>query len=471
MKRAELAFTAILVPLDFLLVFAAAVTSYNVRFGWLAGFRPVLFTMPAREYALFSAGTAAMFVLYFALSGLYAVAGPRRLRHEISRVFLACSTGIMTVIALFFFRAELFNSRFIVLAAWFFAFIYVAAGRVIVRLLQRLLLHYGIGAHRVVLIGEDDRMTASLVEAFARHPAIGYTLVKRARAFDERTREEIDALAKKDEIDEIIVAGGDASRQQLTDMLGFAYSRHIGFKYTADLLATHARNIETATIAGHPMVEIKGTRLDGWGRIFKRAFDVVFSLLLVVLTSPIMLVAAIAVKLDSRGPTFFSRLDDGNPVTRIGEHGRPFRYVKFRSMRPGTHSMRYEELAERNERKGGPLVKIKDDPRVTKVGRFIRRYSIDELPELFLVLAGSMSLVGPRPHLPEEVAKYTDAQRRVLIIKPGITGMAQVSGRSDLTFDEEVRLDTYYIENWSPWLDLSILVKTPFAVFARRNAS
>ena len=121
------------------------------------------------------------------------------------------------------------------------------------------------------------------------------------------------------------VSGADASRQELTDMLGFAYSRHLGFKYTADLLATHARNIETGTIAGHPMVEIKGTRLDGWGRIFKRVFDVIGSLLLIIVTSPIMLAAAIAIKLDSRGPVLFSRLDDGSPVTRVGEHGRPWR--------------------------------------------------------------------------------------------------------------------------------------------------
>ena len=132
--------------------------------------------------------------------------------------------------------------------------------------------------------------------------------------------------------------------------------------------------------------------------------------------------------------------------------------------------MRYTALANRNMRKGGPLVKIKDDPRLTRVGYFIRRLSIDELPELFLVLKGDMSLVGPRPHLPEEVAQYAKHHKRVLTIKPGITGLAQISGRSDLTFDEEVRIDSYYIENWTMWLDMYILLKTPFAVLARREA-
>ena len=118
----------------------------------------------------------------------------------------------------------------------------------------------------------------------------------------------------------------------------------------------------------------------------------------------------------------------------------------------------------------GPMVKIKDDPRITRIGGFIRRWSIDELPELFLVLKGDMSLVGPRPHLPEEVAKYEHHHKKVLTLKPGITGMAQISGRSDLSFEEEVKLDTYYIENWSLLFDLSILFRTPIAVVRGRKA-
>ena len=134
------------------------------------------------------------------------------------------------------------------------------------------------------------------------------------------------------------------------------------------------------------------------------------------------------------------------------------------------HSLRYtDEYKEKNTREEGPLVKIKDDPRITKVGKFIRRFSIDELPEFFLVFIGRMSLVGPRPHLPEEVSGYKKHHKKVLTIKPGITGMAQISGRSDLNFEDEVRLDSYYIENWSIWLDLYILLKTPWAVLKKRK--
>lgn len=471
MKKSELAFTALLVPLDFLLVFAAALTAHNLRFRAFAGLRPVVFEIPLPQFMAFSAVVAGVFVLCFSLAGLYAVSGPRRIKSEVSRIFLASSAGIMAVIVLIFFKGELFSSRFIVLAAWLLALLYVATGRVLVRLGQRLLLRAGVGVHKVAVVGGDDRTTALLVGEFAKNPAMGYLVVQRVRSFDDVAEMELDRAVDAGNLDEIIVTDPDIDRETLARILGFAQSRHVTFRYSADLLATHAKNIEIGAVAGVPIVEIKGTRLDGWGRIFKRVFDILASSLLIVLTSPIMLAAAIAIKLDSRGPILFSRLDDGSFVTRIGEHGRAFRYFKFRSMKPGTHNLRYGELSHLDTRKDGPLVKLKDDPRVTRVGKFIRKYSIDELPELFLVFAGKMSLVGPRPHLPEEVAKYTTRQRRVLTVKPGITGMAQVSGRADLTFDEEVRLDTFYIENWSPWLDLAILVRTPIVVIARKGAS
>jgi lipopolysaccharide/colanic/teichoic acid biosynthesis glycosyltransferase len=180
-----------------------------------------------------------------------------------------------------------------------------------------------------------------------------------------------------------------------------------------------------------------------------------------------MILTALLIKLDSFGPVFFSTFR-GKPTMRVGQGGKLFHYFKFRSMEPETHDQRYHELADQDVRKGTPMVKIKDDPRITRIGKIIRRFSIDELPEFFLVLMGRMSLVGPRPHLPEEVAKYAKHHKKVLTIKPGITGMAQVSGRSDLDFEDEVRLDSYYIENWSILLDLFILFKTPFILVKKR---
>lgn len=186
-----------------------------------------------------------------------------------------------------------------------------------------------------------------------------------------------------------------------------------------------------------------------------------------------MLIIAIAVRLDSRGPVIYRN-------ERVGVKGN-FDVLKIRSMKEdyctgrqfaNNHSSLelQEKLIKQKSVRKGPVYKIKDDPRVTSVGRFIRALSLDELPQFFNVLKGEMSLVGPRPHQPIEVAKYARHHKKVLTIKPGITGMAQISGRSDLDFDEEVRLDYYYIENWSILLDLKILLKTPFAVLAKRKA-
>jgi lipopolysaccharide/colanic/teichoic acid biosynthesis glycosyltransferase len=252
-------------------------------------------------------------------------------------------------------------------------------------------------------------------------------------------------------------------------MFDFTDENHITFRYAADLLDAKVLKTEVIEIAGVPIVEIIKTPLEGWGRITKRIFDVIGSFLIIVLLSPILITTALLVKIDSKGPIFFYKKDDDSLLFRVGQGGRLFNYLKFRSMTPKTDSLRYTELANKNIRTDGPMVKIKDDPRITRAGRFIRRWSIDELPELFLVFKGDMSLVGPRPHLPEEVAKYEHHHKKVLTIKPGMTGMAQISGRSDLAFEEEVKLDTYYIENWSLLLDLSILLRTPTAIFKGRQ--
>jgi lipopolysaccharide/colanic/teichoic acid biosynthesis glycosyltransferase len=181
---------------------------------------------------------------------------------------------------------------------------------------------------------------------------------------------------------------------------------------------------------------------------------------------------ALLVKIDSHGPVLYRN-------TRIGKEGKSFKLYKFRSMLlqyctgdeyANETAQEYEkELIKSQNSKSGPIYKIANDPRVTKIGKFIRRWSIDELPQLFNVLGGSMSLVGPRPHQPREVAKYELHHKKLLNIKPGITGMAQISGRSDLTFEEEVKLDTYYIENWSLFLDFSILLRTPGAIIRSRK--
>jgi exopolysaccharide biosynthesis polyprenyl glycosylphosphotransferase len=470
MKRVELAFAALLVPLDYVLVLAAALTAYSLRYQAFSTLRPFVTIVPADEYRALAALAAVVFVACFAMAGLYKMSGPRRLAREVPRILLASAAAGMAVSALIFFRGELFESRFIVLAACGIAALYVALGRIAVRLAQRSLLRHGIGSHRIAVIGGNDDTTRLLTHELAAHPTIGMRVVATFAHLDTEARADLDRLKAAGTVDELFVTRADIGRDELADLLGFAQSRHLGFRYAADLVATAGRNVEVGTIADVPVVEIKGTRLDGWGRVFKRAFDIIGALILIVVTSPIMLITALAVKLGSRGPVFFWRKDDGTPVQRAGERGRPFTFVKFRSMRPNTDNLRYDALAHLHQQEG-PVVKIgANDPRITRVGAFIRRYSIDELPQLFLVLRGKMSLVGPRPHVMEEVAKYAPHHLRKLTVKPGITGLSQISGRRDLSFEDEVRLDTYYIENWSPLLDLIILMKTPFAVLRSKGA-
>jgi exopolysaccharide biosynthesis polyprenyl glycosylphosphotransferase len=213
---------------------------------------------------------------------------------------------------------------------------------------------------------------------------------------------------------------------------------------------------------GLPLLHVEEPRFTGAGRLVKGTLDRLLAGAAVVLLAPVMLLIAVAVRLDSPGPALFRQ-------TRTGRGGQPFTMLKFRTMSVDAESRRAELLAA-NQNADGLLFKIADDPRITRVGKLLRRYSLDELPQLLNVLGGRMALVGPRPPLPDEVELYDDSVRRRLLVKPGLTGLWQVSGRSDLSWDESVRLDLRYVENWSLLLDILILWKTAFAVARARGA-
>jgi exopolysaccharide biosynthesis polyprenyl glycosylphosphotransferase len=209
--------------------------------------------------------------------------------------------------------------------------------------------------------------------------------------------------------------------------------------------------VDSDALGGVPLLAVRQPVIQGWRLRLKRAIDVGFSLVSLTLTAPVLALTALAIRLEGPGPIFFRQ-------TRVGRHGRDFTFFKFRSMVPGAEEV-LPDLQAHNEAEG-PIFKMRADPRVTRVGRWIRRLSIDELPQLLNVLRGDMSLVGPRPPLPSEVASYQPWHRRRLDVAPGMTGLWQVSGRSKLTFDEMVMLDLYYAENWSLMLDLRILLRT-----------
>lgn len=468
MKKQELFFSTLLIPLDYLLLLLAGISAYHLRFSqWTTEVRPVIFSLPFDDYFRSLALVSAIIILIFIASGLYRIKA-RKLALELSHILFACTAGLALLAIIIFFQRDLFDSRFIVLAGFLLAIAYISLGHIFVRWLQKRLYSYGIGVGRLLLVG-GGKTADNFIAEFSSHKKYGWEVARRIRDFSLDTAQEMEEYLQSNQIDGIIQCDPNLSKAEFLRLFDFANDHHINFRYVADLLEVKVLRNETSEILGVPVVEVKRTTLEGWGRVTKRIVDIVFSSLLIILFSPVFLATAVLIKLDSKGPVFFFRKDDGAPLLRIGEGGKPFRYFKFRSMIPNSDSMRYRELADKNLRGDGPLVKIKDDPRVTRVGKVIRRLSIDELPELFLVFIGRMSLVGPRPHLPEEVAKYENHQRKTLTVKPGITGLAQVSGRSDLLFEEEVKLDVYYLENWSLLLDFSILLRTPLAVLKHRG--
>ncbi|GMU25954.1 sugar transferase [Patescibacteria group bacterium] len=470
-RKFDLTFTALQIPLDLFALLAAAGGAYSLRFSeTLRDIRPILTEIPFRDYMATAVLFSFVWILFFAIAGLYSTT-PRRAWPELGRIFLAGTAGAMMLIATVFFQREFETSRFIVIAVWLFSIAFVWFERLIVRVIRHALLRAGIGHKLVVIIGRG-RAAEQLTALYKQHPIFGYTVTRHFNGWNASVRKDLERLIRKGKVDECLLADPDMPKKDALELIHFAESHHITFKYLADLFAAAFSNIEVSADGGVPIIKVRRTPLEGWGRIFKRLFDILVSFALLIILSPLLLVIALLIKLTSEGPVFFSRLPGGNKVMRIGENGKPFHYFKFRTMKKDAHKYHLdpEFMKTYGSHREGPLMKIKDDPRVTNLGRFLRSWSLDELPELFLVLKGDMSLVGPRPHLPEEVSLYKPEQRRVLDIKPGITGMAQISGRADLDFDDEVSLDAWYIENWSPAKDLYILLKTPFVVLQRKGA-
>ncbi len=465
MKRFQLFLMVLQVPLDFLFLLFAGISAYFLRFTpWATELKAVTFGLSLTEFIHRAMWFALLSIIFFAILGLYNPNPNRKLATDIMRIFLALSSCLAVVALYIMFTSQLFDSRFLIAASYGFAICFVSLGRLFMWIIRRICFRMGIGQRRVAIIGSDS-IAGELQNILTGQPELGYTVSHTFEKFNTSSKEHLE----KNLPDEIMFASPRAHEKEALMALQFADSHHITFKYSADLFATLSANTALYPIGSVPIVELKRTRLEGWGSVVKRLFDIVVSLFFILFLSPIMLVTAGAIKLTSKGPVLFC-------YKRIGRFGEPFTYFKFRSMVDGAHAMRYDPKFRKEVKdlrgwdKKNPIVKYENDPRITSVGKFIRRWSIDELPEFFLVLLGSMSLVGPRPHEKEEVEKYEDTHKKVLILKPGITGMAQVSGRSDLEFEEEVKLDVLYIEKWNLMLDIIILFKTPFVLLKKRKA-
>lgn len=278
----------------------------------------------------------------------------------------------------------------------------------------------------------------------------------------EPTVEDIIAAVRKVSPDAVALSTGVPLPPRIIRELGWALAdMQIRMIMAPALTDVAGPRIHTQPVAGLPLIHVSTPNLGSGQGLLKRCFDLLGAVSLLVVLSPVLVLVAAVVRVDSSGPVFFRQ-------ERVGARGQPFQMFKFRSMVVDAE----QQLAALQEQSdgNGVMFKLKADPRITKVGRFLRRYSLDELPQLFNVLNGTMSLVGPRPPLPAEVEQYQSHVHRRLMVRPGLTGLWQVSGRSLLSWDDTVRLDLYYVENWSLAGDIAILLKTVRAVLARQGA-
>jgi exopolysaccharide biosynthesis polyprenyl glycosylphosphotransferase len=469
MKRSELFFSAIQVPVDFAMIVLAAMTAYVIRnVPEVLVLQPKLYTFNFDSYLKIVLFVTPVFIVIYALEGLYNIRATRKFWREGLRIFNATSIGLVVIIVAIFLKREWFSSRFIILSAWMLATFYVITARYFLQIIQKWLLRSrGIGVHRVLLIGNNGKLSA-ISKIIRLNKNLGYRVVDQR---EDAHLKEIKETKEKKGLDEIILCEPSITDDEQEKLIDYCAIHNIKYKFIPTTLQT--TKFEIGMLNGEPLIEVQNTPLDGWGRILKRVFDIFASIFGIIITSPILILTAIAVRLDSCGPVIYKN-------KRIGNDGKEFFVYKFRYMKwdqcvtdenPNLKkalALEKELIVKQSVRKG-PLYKIKRDPRKTRVGHYIEKYSIDELPQFFNVLFGSMSMVGPRPHQKREVEKYMEYHRRLLTIKPGVTGMAQVSGRSDLDFENEYRLDLYYIENWSLWLDIQICLKTVGVLFRKRR--
>ncbi len=471
MKRSEIYFGGMQVPVDIIMILWAATIAYYLRsLPMFEGYVSKVFTFSYNDYITAVAVMIPFIVAIFAVEGLYTLRVTRSFWGEVGKVVRAATLALVVLIVFIFLNKEWFSSRFVIIVGWLLVVAAVIFGRLLLQALQKyLVITRGIGRHRILLIGHSDKMRF-IKKYIKSHKAEGYHIVAH---IDVPILSEIKTLRSEKGIDEIIVGDPSFTDDQLEKLLDYSKINNILYRYIPTTFQTS--RVSQAFFAGEPVIEYLHTPLDGWGKILKRTFDIVAGGILSLLFLPFILVIAILIKIeDSAGPIVYKN-------KRVGENGEEFFVYKFRYMQwkycitkenpDFEEAVAYEKqlIEERNVRQGGILYKIKDDPRRMRIGRFIEKFSLDELPQFWNVLKGDMSLVGPRPHQKREVEQYAEYHRRLLTIKPGITGMAQVSGRSDLAFEDEYRYDVFYIENWSLLLDIDICFKTFFALIRRRK--
>jgi exopolysaccharide biosynthesis polyprenyl glycosylphosphotransferase len=450
-----------LIALDMLAAALAALIAAFVRFGDDVG----------RLYVMASVALPAVWVLVCASTRAYESRFLGTGSEEFRRVFDA-GVRLLAVVALISFAFRLELARTYVLLALPLTGVFTLVLRYAAR--QRLHARRAAGAclHRVVVVGRE-RSCAELVRQLRRETHAGFSVVGACVDYAQSPSiEGVPVVGSSSTIVEALrVTGADTVAVGAWSDLTQADLRRLSWELEGsgvDLVVAPSLTdiagprIHIRPVAGLPLLHVEEPEFGGARRYLKGTVDRASALTAVLLLLPLLTVLSLAVRLNSPGPALFRQ-------TRVGADGKTFTMFKFRSMYVDAEA-RLADLQDRNEAADGLLFKMKEDPRITRVGGLLRKFSLDELPQLLNIVRGDMSLVGPRPPLPREVAQYGDDVRRRLLVKPGLTGLWQISGRSDLSWEESVRLDLHYVENWSLALDAMILWKTIFAVLQRKGA-
>lgn len=391
---------------------------------------------------------------------------------------IGCVNTAMTIVILYAFVQRFSPSRLVFLYAWILLIVMLVAKRFVLRLIRERLWMRGIGVDRVLVVGAGQA-GQRLLQWLLGQPQLGYQVVGVvddnppptywAIATERRvvypphlgSSANIGEIVRAQGIDEVIIALPPTAHAQMAAIVDQCRALDVEFKLVPDLFELTMDRVHIHEVAGLPMIALRPARIAGFDYVVKRSMDIVIAAVVLLVTAPLMALIALAIKLDSPGSVLFRQ-------ERVGRNGRRFICYKFRSM-VADAEQRKQDIAL-NADVDNRLIKFRDDPRRTRVGKVLRRTSLDELPQFLNILVGEMSVVGPRPQVPDEVALYDEWHFARLLVTPGLTGLWQVSGRSDLKFDEMVRLDLYYAENWSPGLDVKIMLRTIPALLTSRGA-
>jgi exopolysaccharide biosynthesis polyprenyl glycosylphosphotransferase len=472
-NNASLIYSVALLVGDFIALAAAFTVAYVLRVS--LDHTPISANVRAMTYIDIVVTLLPLFLIVFALFGLYDPRVQWRRFRELGRLALGCLIGVMGVISYSYLaNINIFPARLVTLYGFLLAFCFVLLFRTVARGIRRILFRYGIGTSRVLLVG-DTALTLELIDMLADTAATGYKVIgvvggqKFKPAGSLPAYETFEAAVAKlgSDFNTVVQTELYAAETKNDYILVYAQEHHLDYHFVPGNSELFVGNIQAELFQSVPVITVNQTALVGWGRVVKRLTDLVLSLVALVAASPIMIITAVAIKLYDGGPVFFRQ-------ARMTRGDKVFYVYKFRS-----HNLQYSGLSpeEGFAKMGRPdLLKeyranadyLPHDPRVTPIGRIIRATKIDELGELFNVLHGDISLVGPRAIVPSELAVYKK-RHAILSVKSGITGLAQVSGRSNLSFDERRQLDLYYVQNWSFWGDLVIMARTVWVVLNHRG--